>query len=50
MTDTETLLIFFFGALIGAAVGTIIICAVVSSSFTRIHNTLDEGRENRQDG
>lgn len=50
MTDTETLLIFFFGALIGAAVSTIIICAVVSNSFTRIRSTLDEGRDYRQDG
>lgn len=47
MTDTETLLIFFGGALIGAAVSTIIVCAVVSNSFTRIHNALDEGKEDR---
>lgn len=46
----EMWLIFFFGALIGGAVCTVIICAVVSNSLTRIHNTLDKGKEGRQDG
>ena len=50
MPSLETGLIFFLGALIGAAVSTVIICAVVSNSFTRISNAYEEGRKSRQDG